>query len=90
MWAVERPASPLLCQISRLTSGRTYYTRAILDVPMNDSVEWILGVPLPPDVDTFGYPSDTTLSLFSEIDTIRFIDWVPVWPSLIRDENEKR
>lgn len=84
LWSIGRPAAPLMCHISRLTLGHTYYTRALSRVPGNESAEWILSVPLPPDLDTFGYPSDTTLSLFSDIDVIRFADWLPLWPSLIR------
>ncbi|MDR0764618.1 MAG: hypothetical protein LBE65_03390 [Synergistaceae bacterium] len=80
--AVARPASVLMNRVSRMTFGKTYYTEEINRVPRNGSVEWALSVPLPPDVTTYGYPSDTTLSLFSNIDMIRFSDWVPIWPSL--------
>jgi hypothetical protein len=90
LWSANRPASPKMCRVSRITLGRTYYTSAIGKVPPNGSVEWVMSVPLPPDVDTFGYPSDITLSLFSEIDVIRFTDWIPIWPSLIeRNESGK-
>ena len=81
--AAARPASMLMNRLSKMTSGKTYYTEAINWIPRNDSVEWVRSVPLPPDVTTYGYPSDTTLSLFSDIDMIRFSDWVPIWPSLI-------
>ena len=81
--AVARPASMLMNRLSKMTSGKTYYNEAINRIPRNDSVEWVLSVPLPPDITTYGYPSDTTLSLFSDIDMIRFSDWVPIWPSLI-------
>jgi hypothetical protein len=84
LWSIARPASPMLCHISRITLGSVYYTWALGNVPLNDTLEWVLSVPLPPDVVTFGYPSDATLSLFSDIDVIRFTDWVPIWPSLIR------
>jgi hypothetical protein len=84
LWSLDRPASLLLCHISRITLGHTYYTRAVQTIPFNDSIEWILSVPLPPDLATFGYPSDATLSLFSDIDVIRFTDWIPIWPSLIK------
>jgi hypothetical protein len=83
IWAVAKPASMLMNRISKITSGKIYYTEAINWIPRNDSVEWVLSVPLPPDLTTYGYPSDTTLSLFSDIDMIRFSDWVPIWPSLI-------
>jgi hypothetical protein len=83
LWTIGRPASTALCHISRITLGYTYYSRTLDIVPFNDSVEWVLSVPLPPDVDTFGYPSDTTLTLFSTIDIIRFTDWLPIWPTLI-------
>jgi hypothetical protein len=73
-----------------MTLGRTHYARTIKKIPQNDRVVWVLSIPLPPDVTTFGYPSDTTLSLFSDIDMIRFFDWIPIWPSLIsRDEKEE-
>ncbi|MDR1510351.1 MAG: hypothetical protein LBS53_12020 [Synergistaceae bacterium] len=89
LWALNRPASPLVSRISKLTLGRTYYSPEVWQVPQNESVEWILSVPLPPDTVTFGYPSDTTLSLFSDVDVIRFTDWIPVWPSLMqRAESE--
>ena len=81
--AVAKPASMLMNRLSKMTSGKTYYTEAINWIPRNESVEWVLSVPLPSDITTYGYPSDTTLSLFSDIDMIRFSDWVPIWPSLI-------
>jgi hypothetical protein len=84
LWAVGRPAPPILNHISKLTLGKTYYTRAIQNVAPNNSIEWIVSLPLPPDVVTFGYPSDTTLSFFSDIEVIRFTDWLPIWPSLIK------
>ena len=84
---ISRPASLQLCRVSRITSGRSYFT-GDADVPQPVSgVEWILSLPLPPDITTFGYPSDTTLSLFSEIDVIRFADWIPIWPSLMGRNN---
>jgi hypothetical protein len=89
LMVLNRPASLLVNRISRLTLGNIYYSDEVERIPPNESVEWILSVPLPPDVVTFGYPSDTTLSLFSDIDVIRFNDWIPIWPSLIeRAENE--
>ncbi|MDR1965882.1 MAG: hypothetical protein LBQ36_04165 [Synergistaceae bacterium] len=84
IWPVQRPAPPMLCRISGITLGNAYYTRAVRNVPLNDLTEWILSVPLPPDVSTFGYPSDATLTLFSDIDAIQFSDWIPIWPSLIK------
>jgi hypothetical protein len=81
--AIAKPASMLMNRLSKMTSGKTYYTDAINWIPRNESVEWVLSVPLPPDTTTYGYPSDTTLSLFSDIDMIHFSDWVPIWPSLI-------
>jgi hypothetical protein len=81
--AVAKPASLPMSRLSKMTSGKTYYTEAINWIPRNESVEWVLSVPLPSDITTYGYPSDTTLSLFSDIDMIRFSDWVPIWPSLI-------
>jgi hypothetical protein len=83
LWASNRPAPPEMCRISRITLGRTYYAPSVKTPPFNESVEWVLSMPLPPDVASFGYPSDITLSLMAEIDTIRFADWIPVWPSLI-------
>jgi hypothetical protein len=84
LWSIGRSASPVMCRISRATLGRMYYTKAIQSVRPNEGVEWIVSVPLPPNVVTFGYPSDTTLSLFADIDVVRFADWLPVWPSLIK------
>jgi hypothetical protein len=83
LWASNRPSPPEMCRISRITLGRTYYSPSVKTPPPNDSVEWVLSIPLPPDVAPFGYPSDATLSLMAEIDSIRFADWIPVWPSLI-------
>jgi len=79
----DRPASLSLCRVSRITGGRSYYTRDIEAPQPARNIEWVLSLPLPPDITTFGYPSDTTLSLFSEIDVIRFTDWIPIWPSLM-------
>lgn len=84
LWAIGRPASVLQTHISRITLGNTYYSRILETVPFNDSTEWILSVPLPPEISTFGYPSDATLSIFATIDMVRFMDWVPIWPSLIK------
>jgi hypothetical protein len=81
--AVAKPASMLMNRLSKMTSGKTYYTEEINWIPRNDSAEWVLSIPLPPDITTYGYPSDSTLSMFSDIDMIRFSDWVPIWPSLI-------
>jgi hypothetical protein len=83
LWAAARPASALMGRVSRITLGRSYYSSELGRVPFNDSMEWILSLPLPPDTSTFGYPSEATLSVFSSIDAIRFVDWLPVWPSLM-------
>jgi hypothetical protein len=83
LWAVSRPSPLSMCRISRITQGRTYYSEDVGAIPPRENVEWTLRLPLPPDITTFGYPSDATLSIFSEIDSIRFADWIPVWPSLI-------
>jgi hypothetical protein len=83
LWASVRPASIPMSRISRITLGRTYYSETPEVSPHEEGDEWTLSVPLPPDVTTFGYPSDTTLSLYAEIDVIRFSDWMPVWPSLM-------
>jgi hypothetical protein len=87
LWHISRPASVRLNRVSRITSGRSYYTSNADAAQPAGSIEWILSLPLPPDITTFGYPSDTTLSLFSEIDVIRFADWIPIWPSLM-ERNE--
>lgn len=84
LWAIGRPASALQTHISRITLGYTYYARTLETVPFNESIEWILSVPLPPDVATFGYPSEATLSIFATIDVIRFTDWIPIWPTMIK------
>ena len=84
LWAIGRPPSPELASISRITLGYTYYSRVLDAVRFNNSYEWIVSIPLPPDTFTFGYPSEATLSIFATIDVIRFTDWMPVWPSLMK------
>ena len=84
LWAIGRPPSALLSSISRITLGYTYYSRVLDAVRFNNSYEWILSIPLPPDTFTFGYPSEATLSIFATIDVIRFTDWMPIWPSLMK------
>ena len=84
LWAIERPASTVVTHISRITQGNTYFSKAPEIVPANSSTEWVIGVPLPPDITTFGYPSEATLSIFATEDRIRFNDWMPIWPSLIK------
>ncbi|MDR1651998.1 MAG: hypothetical protein LBR87_09445, partial [Synergistaceae bacterium] len=86
LWAARRPASLAMSRVSRITLGRTGWSADAPRVQGNARTEWILSVPLPPDVDTFGYPSDTTLSFMSDIDVIRFADWLPIWPSLIKKD----
>jgi hypothetical protein len=95
LWALKRPASALLSRISQSTIGHTYYSSHLDNVPLNDRLEWMLKVPLPPDLTTYGYPSDATLSVFAAVDVVTFTDWIPIWPSLITrerssgDENSK-
>jgi hypothetical protein len=84
LWFTRRPATLPMCRVSRTTLGRTYYANDAKALPSRGGAEWTLMVPLPPDVTTFGYPSDTTLSVFAEVDAIRFADWIPVWPSMIK------
>ncbi len=84
LWTIGRPPELLLERISRMTLGYRYYSRVPETVPFNESVEWLVAVPLPPDTATFGYPSEATLSFFATLDVIRFADWLPIWPSLIR------
>ena len=84
LWSLARPASPLLTHISKITLGTTYYARTLDIVRSNNSYEWILSIPLPPDTYTFGYPSESTLSIYATIDVIRFTDWMPIWPSLLK------
>jgi len=88
LWHIDRPASLSMYRISKITGGRSYYTSDAGASRPAGNVEWILSLPLPPDITTFGYPSDTTLSLFAEIDVIRFADWMPIWPSLM-NRNER-
>ncbi|MDR1885181.1 MAG: hypothetical protein LBQ56_02820 [Synergistaceae bacterium] len=83
LWILGRPASVLLSHISRITLGYSYFTETPGAIPFNESVEWVLSLPLPPDTATFGYPSEVTLSIFSNIDMISFTDWLPIWPSLM-------
>lgn len=82
--AMGRPASAALTHLSRNTLGNTYYTDALETVPPNDGVEWVLSVPLPPETVSFGYPTDATLSIYAAADVIRFNDWIPIWPSLVK------
>lgn len=84
LWAITRPSPPILTHISRITLGNTYYSRTLNAVRPNNSYEWTLSIPLPPDTYTFGYPSESTLSVFATIDVIRFTDWMPIWPSLLK------
>jgi hypothetical protein len=86
MWASNRPASAPMTRISRSTLGYTYYSRDLRTIPFNDGIEWIFNIPLPPDIATYGYPSEATLSIFGTIDVIQFNDWIPIWPSLISRE----
>jgi hypothetical protein len=83
LWVLNRPPSALMNRISRLTRGGSYFTSEPGVVPMNENIEWILSLPLPNDTSTFGYPSEITLSLFSNIDVVTFTDWLPIWPSLM-------
>ncbi|MDR3332492.1 MAG: hypothetical protein LBT08_07675, partial [Synergistaceae bacterium] len=83
LWAIGRPAPAPLESVSKITLGYTYYSRVLETVPFNNSIEWILSLPLPPETSTFGYPSEATLTVLSNIDMIRFTDWLPIWPSLL-------
>lgn len=89
LWALSRPASESMAHLSRVTLGRTYFNRTLDVVPANTSYEWILSIPLPPDTYTFGYPSESTLSIYADIDFVRFIDWLPIWPSLLKGMNDR-
>ena len=84
---IDRPAPLSMNRVSKITGGRSYYTRNTEAPQTLRNIEWVLSLPLPPDITTFGYPSDTTLSLYSEIDVIRFTDWMPIWPSLMERNN---
>lgn len=84
LWAIARPASSTMHHLSKITLGYCYYSRVLETVQFNDSFEWILSIPLPPDLHTFGYPSEATLSVFATVDVIRFADWMPIWPSLLK------
>ncbi|MDR1481665.1 MAG: hypothetical protein LBI74_03470 [Synergistaceae bacterium] len=83
LWVLNRPPSASMSRISRMTKGRSYFTAEPGVVPLNENIEWILSIPLPDDASTFGYPSEITLSLFSNIDIVSFADWLPIWPSLM-------
>ncbi len=84
LWALGRPASTVLTYLSRSTLGNTYYSNTLEAVPRNDEIEWLVSVPLPPETVPFGYPTDATLSIFATVDMIRFNDWIPIWPSLVK------
>lgn len=84
--AVKRPASASMTKVSRTTLGTTYFSEDISSVPPNSSDEWVICIPLPPETFTFGYPSESTLSLFADIDVIKFTDWLPIWPSLLKKQ----
>jgi hypothetical protein len=86
IWAANRPASVPMTRISRSTLGYAYCSKDLMTIPLNDGIEWILSVPLPPDIATYGYPSEATLSMFGTIDVIQFNDWIPIWPSLLSRE----
>lgn len=87
--AVGRPASTALAQLSSNTRGSTYYTEVVKPVSGNDGVEWVVGVPLPQEMISFGYPTDATLSIYATTDVIRFNDWIPLWPSLVKRNKQK-
>lgn len=84
LWARSRTPSLSMQYVSRMTRGRTYTSESLLSVPPNTNCEWVLTIPLPPDTYTYGYPSETTLSVYADIDVIRFIDWMPIWPALLK------
>lgn len=84
LWATVRPPTALAQRLSTITLGQIYYGDIVTAIPPNRNCEWILTIPLPPDTYTFGYPSESTLSIYADIDVIRFIDWLPVWPSLLK------
>ena len=84
LWAAGRPASTALAYLSRCTLGNTYYTETVETVPRSDGIEWVVGVPLPPETVSFGYPTDATLSIYAAVDVIQFNDWIPIWPSLVK------
>lgn len=84
LWAVSRPPSVEVQIVSQLTSGHVYYARDLRGVPQNTNCEWVLSIPLPPDTYTFGYPSESTLSVYAGVDVVNFTDWLPIWPALLK------
>jgi hypothetical protein len=90
LWALKRPAAPLLARISQTTLGNAYYTQTLDEIAKSEKSEWVMTLPLPPDTATYGYPSDATLSVFATVDVIQFTDWMPVWPSVITRERAPR
>lgn len=84
LWSIARPPSIMMERISLTTIGSIYYDSMITSLPPNSSSEWIIALPMPPDTYTFGYPSDSTLSIYADVDVIRFADWMPIWPSLLK------
>lgn len=88
LWALARPASMALTAVSRSTMGYTYFSD-LRTIPDNEGAMWQFSVSLPPRTVTFGYPSDATLSIFAATDAIRFNDWIPIWPAIIKRIEEK-
>jgi hypothetical protein len=84
LWALKRPASMLMARVSQAALGQTYYSSRLDNAPLGDGAEWLISVPLPPDYSTFGYPSDSTLSVVGTVDVIQFSDWIPIWPSMLK------
>lgn len=81
---IERPASIMLKRLSRLTRGHSFYAWPTTGVPRNDTLNWVVRMPLPPEPVTYGYPSDATLSFFADVHSIQFRDWLPIWPTLLK------
>lgn len=79
-----RPASIMLKRLSRLTRGVSFYTWPTTGVLPNDTLNWVVRIPLPPEPVTFGFPSDATLSFFADVHSIQFRDWLPIWPTLLK------
>ena len=81
---IGRPASMMLKRLSRLTRGFSFYAWPTTGVLRNDTLNWVVRIPLPPEPVTYGYPSDATLSFFADVHSIQFRDWLPIWPTLLK------
>ncbi len=84
------PASFEMLRLAGFSGGNVYNAPVPKGIPFYGSVEWEIAIPLPREPIPYGYPSDATLSVFIDMQNIRFRDWLPIWPSLVRNGGLKQ